>query len=143
MSKPPRLSPSMPIPTSLTNPKRVPIDFVLFQPNSRIVDPISNLHYNNMLFAQIDAVHFALVSLGFNKLPVQISETGWPSKGDQDEAGATLENPKKYNGNLMKLNSQKKGTSLRPNCDLSIYVFALLNENMKPSRPAEMADQPS
>ncbi|XAR70111.1 Glucan endo-1,3-beta-D-glucosidase [Bertholletia excelsa] len=119
------------------NPKQVPIDFVLFQPNSGIVDPVSNLHYDNMLFAQIDAVYSALDSLGYKKLPVHISETGWPSKGDEDEFGATPENAKKYNGNLIKLIAQKKGTPLRPNCDLNIYVFALFNENMKPGPASE------
>ncbi|XP_010252096.1 PREDICTED: glucan endo-1,3-beta-glucosidase 11 [Nelumbo nucifera] len=119
------------------NPKQVPLDFVLFQPNQGVSDPISNLHYDNMLFAQIDAVYSALTSVGYKKLPVQISETGWPSKGDEDEAGATPENARKYNGNLMKLISQKKGTPLRPNCDLNIYVFALFNENMKPGPTSE------
>lgn len=110
------------------NPKQVPIDFVLFQPNQGVVDPDTNLHYDNMLFAQIDAVYSALASLGFKKIPVQISETGWPSKGDEDETGATIENAKKYNGNLIKLMSQKRGTPMRPNSDLNIYVFALFNE---------------
>uniref|UniRef100_A0A5B6ZKA3 glucan endo-1,3-beta-D-glucosidase n=1 Tax=Davidia involucrata TaxID=16924 RepID=A0A5B6ZKA3_DAVIN len=121
------------------NPKQIPLDFVLFQPNSGVVDPVSNLHYDNMLFAQIDAVYSALASLGYNykKLPVQISETGWPSKGDEDEAGATVENAKKYNCNLMKLICQKKGTPLRPTSDLNIYVFALFNENMKPGPASE------
>ncbi|KAJ9706375.1 hypothetical protein PVL29_001744 [Vitis rotundifolia] len=119
------------------NPKQVPIDFVLFQPNQGVVDPDTNLHYDNMLFAQIDAVYSALASLGFKKLPVQISETGWPSKGDEDETGATIENAKKYNGNLIKLMSQKRGTPMRPNSDLNIYVFALFNENMKPGPTSE------
>ncbi|GMP96818.1 hypothetical protein CsSME_00045299 [Camellia sinensis var. sinensis] len=134
------------------NPKQVPLDFVLFQPNSGIVDPVSNLHYDNMLFAQIDAVYSALaspsLSLGggggggggggpYKKLPVQISETGWPSKGDQDEAGATPDNANKYNTNLMKLIAQNKGTPLKPNSDLNIYVFALFNENMKPGPTSE------
>ncbi|XP_015866199.2 glucan endo-1,3-beta-glucosidase 11 [Ziziphus jujuba] len=119
------------------NPKQVPLDFVMFQQNQGIVDPTSNLHYDNMLFAQIDAVHSALESMGFKNLSVHISETGWPSKGDEDEAGATPENAKKYNGNLIKLISQKKGTPMRPNCDLNIYVFALFNENMKPGPTSE------
>ncbi|XAR55196.1 Glucan endo-1,3-beta-D-glucosidase [Bertholletia excelsa] len=119
------------------NPKQIPIDFVLFQPNSGIVDPVSNLHYDNMLFAQIDAVSYALASLGYKKLPIHISETGWPSKGDEDEAGASLENAKKYNSNLMKVIYQKKGTPMRPNCELNIYVFALFNENMKPGPTSE------
>ncbi|KAJ4951995.1 hypothetical protein NE237_028827 [Protea cynaroides] len=119
------------------NPKQVSLDFVLFQPNSGVVDPGSNLRYDNMLLAQIDAVYAALALLGYKKLPVQISETGWPSKGDEDEAGATSENAKKYNGNLMKLVSQKRGTPSRPSSDLNIYVFALFNENLKPGPTSE------
>ena len=30
-------------------------------------------------------------------------ETGWPSRGDENEVGAMTENAKKYNGNLIKL----------------------------------------
>eukprot|EP00262_Sarcandra_glabra_P010095 TRINITY_DN2498_c0_g1_i1.p1 TRINITY_DN2498_c0_g1~~TRINITY_DN2498_c0_g1_i1.p1 ORF type:complete len:383 (-),score=15.17 TRINITY_DN2498_c0_g1_i1:536-1684(-) len=119
------------------NPKQVPLDFVLFQPNQGVLDPISNLHYDNMLFAQIDAVYSALADLGHSHLPVQISETGWPSKGDEDEVGATPENARKYNGNLMKLLSQKKGTPMRPSSKLDVYVFALFNENLKPGPTSE------
>ncbi|XP_073223981.1 glucan endo-1,3-beta-glucosidase 11 isoform X1 [Cicer arietinum] len=119
------------------NPKQIPLDYVLFQPNEGMVDPSTNLHYDNMLFAQIDAVYSALGSLGYGKLPVHISETGWPSKGDEDEVGATVENARKYNGNVVKMISSKKGTPLRPNSDLNIYVFALFNENMKPGPTSE------
>nr|GMD03287.1 glucan endo-1,3-beta-glucosidase 11-like [Ipomoea batatas] len=119
------------------NPKQVSLDFVLFQPNPGIVDPVSNLHYDNMLFAQMDAVHSALDSLGYKNVCVQISETGWPSKGDADEAGATEDNARKYNCNLMKLMTSKKGTPMRPTNDLNIYVFAMFNENMKPGPTSE------
>lgn len=119
------------------NPKQVPLDFVLFQPNQGIVDPGTNLRYENMLFAQIDAVHSALAAVGYKKLAIHISETGWPSKGDEDEVGATCENAKKYNGNLMKVIGNSTGTPLRPNCGLNIYVFALFNENMKPGPTSE------
>ena len=78
------------------SPKQVGLDFVLFQPNQGVVDSASGLRYDNMLFAQIDAVHSALEKVGFGKLAVHISETGWPSNGDPDEAGATPENAKKY-----------------------------------------------
>ena len=37
----------------------------------------------------------------------------------------------------MKLMAQKKGTPMRPNSDLNIYVFALFNENMKPGPTSE------
>ncbi|KAE8055030.1 hypothetical protein FH972_011900 [Carpinus fangiana] len=121
------------------SPKQVPLEFVLFEQNAGVLDPSTSLHYDNMLFAQIDAVYAALGALGYKKLPVHISETGWPSRGDGDEAGATQENAKKYNGNLIKLMTEpkKKGTPMRPSSELNIYVFALFNENMKPGPTSE------
>ncbi|XP_048132182.1 glucan endo-1,3-beta-glucosidase 11-like [Rhodamnia argentea] len=119
------------------NPRQVPLNFVLFESNPGVVDPSTGLHYDNMLFAQIDAVHSALASLGFRNLTLHISETGWPSKGDANEVGATPENARKYNGNLMKIMAQKNGTPLRPSGDLNVYVFALFNENLKPGPASE------
>ncbi|XP_056173660.1 glucan endo-1,3-beta-glucosidase 11 [Syzygium oleosum] len=119
------------------NPRQVPLNFVLFESNPGVVDPSTGLRYDNMLFAQIDAVHSALASLGYHNLTLHISETGWPSRGDADEVGATPENARKYNGNLMKIIAQKKGTPMRPNGDLNVYVFALFNENMKPGPTSE------
>ncbi|KAL2971955.1 hypothetical protein AAZX31_15G228100 [Glycine max] len=87
----------------MVDPKQVPLDHVLFQPNKGMVDPSSNLHYDNMLFTQIDAVYSALDSLAYRKLPVHISETSSPSKGDLDETSVNLENAKNYNGNLIKI----------------------------------------
>ncbi|KAL5726748.1 hypothetical protein ACHQM5_000013 [Ranunculus cassubicifolius] len=120
------------------SPKQVPLDYVLFQSNPGVLDPATNLHYDNMLYAQIDAVYTAMAALGFKKSPtVQISETGWPSKGDEDEVGASPDNARKYNSNLIKLVMQKKGSPMRPNTALDVYVFALFNENMKPGPTSE------
>ncbi|CAH1434488.1 unnamed protein product [Lactuca virosa] len=77
--------------------KQVSLDFVMFQIIAGIVDPCTKLHCDNMLFSQIDAFYAAISSLGYKKLPVQISKTGWLSKGDEDEVGASPENEKKYN----------------------------------------------
>ncbi|KAK4748712.1 hypothetical protein SAY87_015298 [Trapa incisa] len=119
------------------SPKQVTLDFVLFQSSQGILDPSTNLHYDNMLFAQIDAFYSALNALGYKNLSVHVSETGWPSKGDPNEMGATPENAKKYNGNLIKIMSQKKGTPMRPGHDFNLYVFALFNENLKPGPASE------
>ncbi|KAL0313125.1 UNVERIFIED_CONTAM: Glucan endo-1,3-beta-glucosidase 11 [Sesamum radiatum] len=118
------------------NPKQIPLDFVLFE-GSGIVDTGSGLHYDNMFHAQIDAVNSAMEKLGYKNVCLQISETGWPSKGDADEAGATPDNARKYNRNLLKLIAEKKGTPMRPNLNLNIYVFALFNENQKPGPTSE------
>ena len=82
--------------------KEIPLDYVLFEPNKGFEDPITNLFYDNMLFA-IDSVYFEISMLGYNGITICVSETGWPSKGDVDEVGATLDNAAKYNGNLISM----------------------------------------
>lgn len=119
------------------NPNEVPLNYVLFQPNEGMTDPYTNLHYDNMLFAQIDAVYYAIKALGHTDIEVRISETGWPSKGDSDEIGATVENAGIYNGNLVKIIEQKQGTPARPSVPVDIYVFALFNEDLKPGPASE------
>jgi hypothetical protein len=120
------------------NPKEIPLAYVLFEPNNGSVDPNTNLLYDNMLVAQIDAVYFALSLLGYKDVSVCVSETGWPSKGDADEAGATRDNAAKYNGNLIKMIAENRVTPpMRPGSDLDVYIFALFNENMKPGPMSE------
>ncbi|XVF46915.1 hypothetical protein PTKIN_Ptkin03bG0066700 [Pterospermum kingtungense] len=118
-------------------PNGVPLDYVLFQPNQGTVDPATNLKYDNMLYAQVDAVYSAIEAMGHTDLEVRVSETGWPSRGDENEAGATPENAGLYNGNLLKRIEEKQGTPAKPNVPIDIYVFALFNENLKPGPTSE------
>ncbi|CAL5426298.1 unnamed protein product [Camellia sinensis] len=119
------------------NPGQVPLDYVLFQPNSGTIDPVTNLNYNNMLYAQIDAVYSSMKAMGHTDIEVKISETGWPSKGDPDEAGATLQNAELYNGNLLRLIEERQGTPANPSVPIDVYVFALFNEDLKPGPASE------
>lgn len=119
------------------DPDNIPLDYVLFQPNAGMVDAATNLHYGNMLHAQIDSVYSALSALGYPALEVKVSETGWPSKGDSDEVGATPENARIYNSNLLQLLAQNQGTPMRPSLRLETYVFALFNEDRKPGQTSE------
>ncbi|KAG8094361.1 hypothetical protein GUJ93_ZPchr0012g21987 [Zizania palustris] len=82
------------------------------------VDPYTRLQYTSMLYAQVDAVTFAVARLGYGGVAVYVSETGWPSKGDADEAA-------------------DEGTPLRPRQRLEVYLFALFNEDMKPGPMSE------
>lgn len=81
--------------------------------------------------------YFALERLGFGKMEVIVSETGWASKGDPNEAGTAVENARTYNYNLRKKLLKKKGTPYRPKTVVKAYVFALFNENLKPGPTSE------
>jgi len=119
------------------NPGSVSLPYVLFEPNPGMRDPNTNLSYDNMLYAQIDAVYAAMKAMGHTDVGVRISETGWPSKGDEDETGATVQNAAAYNGNLMQRIAMNQGTPLKPNVPIDVYVFALFNEDMKPGPTSE------
>ncbi|MED6156962.1 hypothetical protein PIB30_019084 [Stylosanthes scabra] len=119
------------------SPNEIPLDYVLFNPNGGMVDPNTKLHYDNMLYAMVDAVVFAIAKLGFNDIEVRVSETGWPSKGDSDEAGATVQNAATYNRNLFRRQMANEGTPLRPRMRLEAYLFALFNEDLKTGPTSE------
>lgn len=119
------------------SPSKISIDYALFNPNSGMIDPHTNMHYDNMLYAQVDAVIFAMARLGFGGIEVRVSETGWPSRGDSDEVGATPQNAAIYNRNLLKRQLVGEGTPLRPKMRLEVYLFALFNEDQKPGPTSE------
>ncbi|XP_062207540.1 glucan endo-1,3-beta-glucosidase 14-like isoform X2 [Phragmites australis] len=119
------------------SPGSVSLPYVLFEPNPGVRDPNTNLTYDNMLYAQIDAVYAAMKAMGHTDVGVRISETGWPSKGDEDETGATVQNAAAYNGNLMQRIAMNQGTPLKPEVPIDVYVFALFNEDMKPGPTSE------
>jgi hypothetical protein len=117
---------------------RVSLDYALSNPSHvGAVDPYTHLQYTSMLYAQVDAVTFAAARLGYGNVPVHVSETGWPSKGDANEAGATVENARQYNRNLLMRQISGEGTPLRPKLRLEVYLFALFNEDMKPGPTSE------
>ncbi|KAL6899153.1 hypothetical protein ACP4OV_005811 [Aristida adscensionis] len=119
------------------DPARVPLEYVLFQPNAGVVDAGTRLRYDNMLYAQVDAVYAAIQALGHTDVEVKVSETGWPSRGDPDEPGATPQYAGTYIRNLLQRIEMKQGTPLRPATPVDVYVFALFNENLKPGPASE------
>ncbi|CAA6660660.1 unnamed protein product [Spirodela intermedia] len=119
------------------DPSGISLDYALFRPNSGVRDPNTNFSYDNMLYAQIDSVYSAVKAMGHSDIDIRISETGWPSKGDSDEFGASLENAATYNRNLLKRISMGQGTPMKPSVPIDVFVFALFNENMKPGPSSE------
>ncbi|MFS7992426.1 putative glucan endo-1,3-beta-D-glucosidase [Helianthus anomalus] len=121
----------------ISDPEHIDINYALFKKNPGIYDEKTKLHYYNMFEAQLDATYAALEKAGFGKMEVIVSETGWASKGDPNEVGATVENARTYNFNLRKRLLKKKGTPYRPKKIVKAYVFAMFNENLKPGPTSE------
>ncbi|KAK4420798.1 Glucan endo-1,3-beta-glucosidase 12 [Sesamum alatum] len=119
------------------NTDKISLDYALFRDNSGNVDPKNGLVYKSLFDAQIDAVFAAMNALGFNDVKIVVSETGWPSKGDENEVGASVDNAAAYNGNLVRRVLSGVGTPLKPNEPLNVYLFALFNENAKPGPSSE------
>ncbi|MCD9637809.1 hypothetical protein HAX54_021313 [Datura stramonium] len=119
------------------NTDTISLDYALFRDNKGVTDPNNGLVYKSLFEAQIDAVYAAMKALNFDDMTMAISETGWPSKGDENEAGATAANAAAYNGNLVRRVLTGSGTPLRPNEPLNVYLFALFNENQKSGPTSE------
>ncbi|TYJ97403.1 glucan endo-1,3-beta-glucosidase [Cucumis melo var. makuwa] len=109
------------------------LDYALFKPNAGVFDNATGKHYTNMFDAQLDAVHSAMKKVGFGDVDIVVAETGWPSAGDPNQPGVSMENAISYNRNLVKHVNSGKGTPLMPNRTFETYIFSLFNENLKPT----------
>ncbi|KAJ4843945.1 hypothetical protein Tsubulata_048685 [Turnera subulata] len=122
-----------------SDPRPETLAFCLFQPNAGRVDGNTKIKYMNMFDAQVDAVRSALNAMGFKGVEIVVAETGWPYKGDNDEVGASIENAKAYNGNLIAHLRSMVGTPLMPGKSVDTYLFALYDEDLKPGPGSERA----
>ncbi|XP_071689046.1 glucan endo-1,3-beta-glucosidase 3-like [Rutidosis leptorrhynchoides] len=114
-----------------SNSDVISLDYSLFRENPGVVDAGNGLRYFSLFDAQIDAVFAAMTALKYDDIPLVVTETGWPSKGDDNEIGASIVNAAAYNGNLIKRILTGGGTPLRPKANLTVFLFALFNENKK------------
>ncbi|KAL2528592.1 O-Glycosyl hydrolase family 17 protein [Forsythia ovata] len=108
------------------------LDYALFKPNGGIFDKATGLSYTNMFDAQLDAVYSAMKRLGYDDVDIVVAETGWPSAGDPNQVGVSLDNAVSYNTNLVRHVNSGEGTPLMPNRTFDTYIFSLFNENLKP-----------
>ena len=85
-----------------------------------------------MFDAQMDAVFSAMKRLGYDDVDIVVAETGWPSEGDPNQPGVSLDNAISYNANLVRHVNSGLGTPLMPNRTFDTYIFSLFDENLKP-----------
>ncbi|CAH9095995.1 unnamed protein product [Cuscuta epithymum] len=118
----------------------IPLDYALFRPlpqNKEAIDSNTLLHYTNVFDAMIDAAYFAVEARNFSDIPVVVTESGWPSKGDQTEQDATLDNANTYNSNLISHILNISGTPKHPRVGVSTYIYELYNEDRSPGATSE------
>lgn len=120
------------------NSQYVPLDYALFTHNGTFTTD-GAYQYSNLLDAQLDAMAAAMAAVGYGNVRIALSETGWPTIGDSNELGASIENAKVYNQNLVNhiLSNPTKGTPVRPGIFIPTFIFALFNENEKPGPTTE------
>ncbi|XP_043695045.1 glucan endo-1,3-beta-glucosidase 3-like isoform X2 [Telopea speciosissima] len=118
----------------------IPLDYALFRPlppNKEAVDANTLLHYTNVFDAVVDAAYFAMAYLNFTNIPIVVTESGWPSKGDNNEPDATINNANTYNSNLIRHVLNNTGTPKHPGVAVSTYIYELYNEDLKPGSLSE------
>ncbi|KAK4720568.1 hypothetical protein R3W88_010801 [Solanum pinnatisectum] len=118
----------------------IALDYALFRPlppNKEAVDSNTLLHYTNVFDAVVDAAYFSMSYLNFTNIPVVVTESGWPSKGDSSEPDASLDNANTYNSNLIRHVLNNTGTPKHPGIAVSTYIYELYNEDLRPGSISE------
>eukprot|EP00253_Pinus_taeda_P010649 PITA_10649 len=87
--------------------------------------------YTNLFDAIVDTIISAMENLGYDNIPLIVTESGWPSGGNINVA--TIEYARTYNNNLIRHVLSNAGTPKRPGRSIETYIFALFNED-KPSQ---------
>ncbi|GLT78500.1 hypothetical protein SLA2020_500320 [Shorea laevis] len=115
----------------VSDKQHISLDYALFRSHEPVVTD-GNWKYYNLFDAMVDSFVAAMVKVvGSEDVKVVISETGWPSGGD--DPSLSIENAKTYNNNLKNRIKNGKGTPRRPDLNLETYIFSLFNENQKPN----------
>lgn len=96
--------------------------------------PDNGEKFKNLFDAMYDAHYADQSRLGGANVPIVVSESGWPSAGDD---GATMQNAGTYYRNLIAHVKSARGTSLRPGRSIETYLYALFDENLKPGKESE------
>ncbi|KAI3909496.1 hypothetical protein MKW92_015603 [Papaver armeniacum] len=109
------------------NPEYVSLEYALFTSTTPVVVD-GDLKYYNLFDAMVDSFNAALEKIGMSDVNIAVSESGWPSAGN--EPYTSVDNAKVYNTNLVK-HASKGGTPRRPDHHYDTFLFSIFNENLK------------
>ncbi|XP_031740439.1 glucan endo-1,3-beta-glucosidase [Cucumis sativus] len=111
-----------------SNPQQISMSYALFTSTSPVVVD-GDLQYFNLLDAMVDSFYAALEKIGVEGVRIGISETGWPTKGN--EPFTSVENALTYNKNIVEHVSSGVGTPRMPNLQYDVVLFEMFNEDLK------------
>ncbi|GLT78497.1 hypothetical protein SLA2020_500300 [Shorea laevis] len=115
----------------ISDTEHISLDYALFTSKEAVVID-GEWQYYNLFDAMVDAFVAAMVRVvGSEDIKVVVAESGWPSAGN--EPYSSFENAMTYNNNLKNRIQNQGGTPRKPDLNLDTYIFALFNENQKPT----------
>ncbi|XP_042480766.1 glucan endo-1,3-beta-glucosidase 8-like [Macadamia integrifolia] len=110
-----------------------PLEYAFFDGGSTPTQD-GNYQYTNVFDANYDTLVHSLKKAGIPDLKIIVGEIGWPTDGNKQ---ATIANAKKFYDGFFKKKATKKGTPLRANAYEDVYLFGLLDENIKSVAPGD------
>lgn len=116
---------------SLYNDPNFPTDYAFFDGYSSSLDD-NGRTYSNVFDANYDTLVWSLQKNGFGNMSVIVGEIGWPTDGDMN---ANPSNARRFNQGFINHISGGKGTPMRPNGPIDVYLFSLIDENAKSILP--------
>lgn len=108
-----------------------PVDFAFLDENGKSINDKGKT-YTNVFDANYDTLVWALKKIGVGDLKIIVGEVGWPTDANKF---ANVELAKRFYDGLFKKLASKKGTPMRPNEKLEVYLFGLFDEDMKSILP--------
>ncbi|PIA59647.1 hypothetical protein AQUCO_00400503v1 [Aquilegia coerulea] len=109
----------------MQNPEQRSLPYALFTANNYVFTDYG-LGYRNSFDATIDALYSSLEKAGAPNVRIVVSETGWPSSGNNN--AASIYTAQVYNSNLIRHVLSSQGTPKRPGQPIETYIFSLFNE---------------
>ncbi|CAI9091634.1 OLC1v1026707C1 [Oldenlandia corymbosa var. corymbosa] len=109
----------------------IPVGFALFQdiPYNFRDDAITGARYRNLFDMMVDGVIAALANFGHQNIPMIVTQTGWPSAGeDGDGSEVSPAFAQIYLKGLISHLKSGLGTPLRKDGLAEVYVYELFDE---------------
>lgn len=111
-------------------PQHISLQYAQFTATKPVVRD-GNLAYYNLFTAMVDAFYWAMEKAGGSNVGITVSESGWPSSGNGNFTSPDL--ALTYNKNFIRHIVKKIGTPKKPHVYIEAFIFAMFNENLKPS----------